>query len=127
MIEHFISHFNALKGKNIQGISESALDRLMRHGFPGNIRELQNIIEHAFILCHDHLIDFSHLPRGLLDEDLSAAGNALPLSGVNLREQEKNTIRSVLLKHNGHRGKTAQELGIDKSTLWRKMQKYTLS
>jgi len=126
LIEHFISHFNLLKGKEIQGISESALDCLMHHGFPGNIRELQNIIEHAFILCHDHLIDLSHLPRSLFDEAPPAAGPALPVSGVNLKQQEKNIIRNVLQKHNGHRGKTAQELGIDKSTLWRKIQKYTL-
>ena len=51
LVDHFIARFNRLKGKDIAGVSDDVLARLMEHDFPGNVRELENIIEHAFVLC----------------------------------------------------------------------------
>jgi len=126
LIELFISHFNILKGKEIEGISERALNCLMHHEFPGNVRELQNIIEHAFILCHDHQIDIEHLPSELSSPSVITQPAAAPVSITNLKQIEEDAIRDALLKNDGHRGKAAIELGIDKSTLWRKMRKYKI-
>lgn len=128
LIEHFISHFNVLKGKDIDGISDAALDRLMRYDFPGNIRELKNMIEHAFILCHDHEINVEHLPADFI---ASIPNPSTPIYACvhrnDLKHLEEDAIRDALQRNAGHRGKTALDLGIDKSTLWRKVRKYGIS
>ena len=56
MIEHFIGKFNRLQNKDVAGVSEAVMGMLMGHGYPGNVRELENIIEHAFVLCQGGLI-----------------------------------------------------------------------
>ena len=63
LIDHFVARFNRLKGKDIAGVSDAVLARLMEHDFPGNVRELENIIEHAFVLCRGGVIELKHLPR----------------------------------------------------------------
>jgi len=65
LINHFIQKFNALKGKEIRAISDNALIVLMRYGFPGNIRELENTIEYAFVLCRGDVIKTKHLSRDI--------------------------------------------------------------
>jgi len=123
LAEHFIHKFNARKGKNIQGISPKAMAVLMRHEFPGNIRELENIIEHAFVLCRGHEINPEHLPPELLSGlpkiDLSENKTIMVMRD----HAEEASIISALRKHNGNRNKAALELGIDKTTLWRKIKK----
>jgi len=71
LVEHFVKRFNAKRGKKIQGVTPEVMELLMRHDFPGNVRELENIIEYAFVLCHDTLIDLRHLP-----EDVNPLGMA---------------------------------------------------
>ena len=126
LIEHFIRRFNAKKGLAIQRISRAALNRLMRHDFPGNIRELENIIEHAYILCRGEEIQEGCLPQYLLENTTPACYEAPVANGAKgiLPQNEKETIIKVLREVGGHRGRAAEALGIDKSTLWRKMKKY---
>ena len=69
LIEHFIAKFNRLQGKDVVGVSDEVLARLMDYDYPGNVRELENIIEHAFVLCRGGLVELHHLPPG------SAAGS----------------------------------------------------
>jgi len=117
LIEHCIARFNKLKGKNISGLSNAALARLMAHDFPGNVRELENIIEHAFVLCRGDQIDLSHLPQYLaVDVNEPKAWR----EGMTLAAMEKLMIANALKRHKGNRQKAAQELGIDPSTLFRK-------
>ncbi|MBD3236157.1 MAG: PAS domain-containing protein [Candidatus Eisenbacteria bacterium] len=81
LVEHFMERFNARMGKQIDEVSDEVLDLLMAYPFPGNIRELENAIEHAFILCHGRRIEREHLPRELLDHDprrAEAAGGGSP-------------------------------------------------
>ena len=126
LIQNFIQKFNALKGKEIKGISDHALNILMRYNFPGNIRELENIIEFAFVLCRNDIIQTKHLSRDIQAGAIkSAAGESSPAPPL-LDQAEKNTIVAALDRHRGHRGKTAGYLKIDKSTLWRKMKKYRI-
>jgi len=119
LAEHFIRQFNVRKERNIQGLSPEALALLMGHPFPGNVRELENIIEYAFITCKGPWIEIQHLPKYLLEErkDLSA----------HLSERERSeaeTIRAMLDRHGDDRQGAARALGMSRTTLWRRMKKY---
>jgi len=126
LVDHFIHQFNLKKMKNIGGITEQAMGLLMEYDFPGNVRELENIIEHAFVLCHGPQIKVEHLPREFTRK-LRSGNNPVPPSDNRFREAETQVIGEVLKKHGGNRAKTAAELGINKSTLWRKMKKHNIS
>jgi PAS domain S-box-containing protein len=120
LVDHFVARYNRLKGRDVAGVSDAALARLMEHDFPGNVRELENIIEHAFVLCRSGLIELLHLPphlRGAEDEVRSG----LP-AGLTLAAMEKLLIRDALRRHKGNRAAAARELGIDASTLFRKIK-----
>lgn len=123
--DHFVARFNRLKGRDIAGVSDAALARLMEYDFPGNVRELENIIEHAFVLCPGGLIELNHLPPHLRgDEVVSPSG--LP-SGLTLATMEKLLIRDALRRNKGNRAAAARELGINSSTLFRKIKALGLS
>jgi len=121
LISHFIDRFNKLKNKNISTVSDEVLAILMRHDFPGNIRELENIIEYAFILCHDQIIRVVHLPEHFRekyeDKDLSE------LAGQSLAAIQKRAIEQALIRNNWKRLATARELNIDKGTLRRMIER----
>ena len=119
LAELFIDRLNRIQGKDISGISEEVLSDFMHYNWPGNIRELQNAIEHAFILCRSGLIRSGHLP-----EDIASPG-AEKKSHVcgTLAESEARVIKAALVRNNYKRFATARELGIDKTTLWRKIRK----
>lgn len=127
LIQNLIEKFSSKFHKNIHSISPSALKMLKAYDWPGNVRELENVLEHAFVMCHGNMIDTDHLPDRffetvpLLEHDTEAATSEDPL-----KYAEKVTIIQTLEKYNGHRGKTAEALSIDKTTLWRKMKKYEL-
>ncbi|VEN73716.1 conserved hypothetical protein [Candidatus Desulfarcum epimagneticum] len=123
LIEHFINKFNAAKGKKIESVSERAMGVLMRYDYPGNIRELENFIEYAFVLCHGPVIKTGHLPKDMQ----TAAPEAPKRAGAPLSRAEADAILDALDKYNGNRMKTAAHLGINKTTLWRKMKKYGIT
>ena len=122
LAEHFIERFNKLQNKKILGLSYDTLAIFMRHDWPGNIRELENAVEHAFILCPRGLILPEHLPDQLRRE---SQPGALP-QGLSLKEQEKRLLREALERHGWRRLATARELGIDKNTLRRKIKRFGL-
>ena len=120
LAQHFVDRMNRLRGKDIAGLSQEALRAFMRYDWPGSIRELENAIEHAFILCHGGLIRLGQLPPVLRDPGEKEE----PLStGLTLAEIEARVIREALARNEGKKIATAIELGIDKTTLWRKMKK----
>jgi sigma-54 dependent transcriptional regulator, acetoin dehydrogenase operon transcriptional activator AcoR len=122
LAQHFIERFNKLKDKKIVGLSYDTLAIFMRHDWPGNIRELENAIEHAFILCPKDLIQPEHLPDLLRRENQPIH---FPV-GLSLKEQEKRLLWEALERHGWRRMATARELGINKNTLRRKIQDYGL-
>ncbi len=126
LISHFIRQLNAELGKRVESISAEAMAELMRHSFPGNVRELQNIVERAVVLCRGTQIDLENLPPELLDAPPPRA-NCSTATQSPLSESEAATILLALRQQGGHRGKAAALLGIDKSTLWRKMKKHQIS
>jgi len=127
LVEHFIQKFNAIKGKDVEGISEDALDILLRYDFPGNVRELENFIEYAFVLCHGSVIEAQHLPRELLDGAPKNGDEGTKPTSKPLNQAEAITIMRALRQHGGNRRMTAAHLGINKTTLWRKMKKYGIT
>ena len=122
LTEHFVARFNRLQDKFISGVSAEVLARLMVHDFPGNIRELENIIEYAFVLCSEGRIELGHLPG-----DFTESGpNPPPANSDNIKDAvrslEVQTILESLKRNHNNRIATARELGIHKSTLFRKMK-----
>jgi len=124
LVEHFRRLLNAESGKQIDGVDDEVIDLLMRYDFPGNVRELGNILQHAFVLCRESVITRRHLPAELAGEAESGGPGHTPRS---LAEIEKQAIRCALADHGGNRTATAKELGIDPSTLYRKMKRYGIS
>ena len=118
LADHFINRFNNLRGRDIAGLSRDALNAFMRHDWPGNVRELENAIEHAFILCPGGLIAQAHLP-----EKFHAPHLAHP-PATTLEEIEAQAIHHALVRNNWKRKATAEELGVCKSTLWRKIKRF---
>ncbi|MDQ0290788.1 sigma-54 interaction domain-containing protein [Oligosphaera ethanolica] len=123
LLEHLISKFNHLQNKNIAGVSDEVMARLMEHDFPGNVRELENIIEQAFVLCRSGLIEMKHLPIDLRTEASNAPGETRHLL---LAAMEKATIENALRRHSGNRSQAAADLGINPSTLYRKIRAYSI-
>jgi len=120
LVDHFISRFNALYGKEICCVSNDALAELLSHDFPGNIRELENIIEHCFVLCHGQLIERSDLPDSVRRPEHRGGEDLQEIK--TLRQMEKMMIEQSLRRHEGNRAAAARELGINPSTLFRKLR-----
>ena len=120
LVNHFISRFNRLRGKHISCVTDEVLAILLIYDYPGNVRELENIIEHCFVLCHGEIIEKKHLPSSVC-----------PSSGVEkvktgeiktLKQMEILLIIEALRRNKGNQTTTAKELGINKSTLFRKLK-----
>jgi len=114
LADHIIAKHNRLQGKNIAGLSFEASTRLMGYDFPGNVRELENIIEQAFVLCGGDIIELHHLPPELRPALTSPAGD----SGLtNLRAMERHLIAETLRRYAGNRKRAARDLGMHRSNL----------
>ncbi len=120
LVDYFIGRFNMLQGKDIAGLSHATLAILMEHDYPGNVRELENIIEHAFVLCQGGLIMPQNLPANLRDK--SPSGLPVAMGGMKLKSMETAMIIEALRQHAGNRTLAAKDLGIDASTLYRKIK-----
>ena len=119
LVEHLIGVFNRRQDKDISGVTPEVMQALMEHDFPGNVRELENILEQAFVLTRSGLIDLNHLPRELRPEPGQNSASAAPLS---LKAMEKLMIAEALRRRGGNRTAAAQDLGINPSTLYRKIR-----
>lgn len=125
MVRYFINRFNALQGRRIQRCSERVMAALMGYQFPGNVRELENAIEHAFVVCAGETIQLDDLPPHIISSSKktqeTSEANTTPL-----KVAEADTIRSTLERQGGNRKLASAELGISRNTLWRKMKKFGL-
>jgi len=120
LIDHFISRFNRLHNKNIGSVTDEVLAILLGYHYPGNIRELENVIEHCFVLCQDEIIERKHLPATFQTRE--GVESADIRNAVTLEEMEKIFITQALSRNKGNRTAAARELGIHKSTLFRKIK-----
>jgi PAS domain S-box-containing protein len=142
LLDHFVNTLSTQMGKKIQGLSQKALRILLAYHYPGNVRELRNIIEYAFNICGDRQIKSKHLPSYLVETSPfdSVTGTlehtSLPASPErrndflhpehhkNWEDIEKQMIMEALIKSGGRKHKAADSLGWARSTLWRKMKQY---
>jgi PAS domain S-box-containing protein len=120
LVQHFITVFNAVQNKHVTGVSPDVLGVLTAHDYPGNVRELQNIIEHAFVLLHEGQIGLEHLPGELVPVSFRHAAGRRMTDTV--KALEAQALREALERHGGNRLAAARELGIHKSTLFRKVR-----
>jgi PAS domain S-box-containing protein len=120
LADHFVRRFNRLRQKSIEGVSPEALSLMMAHDWPGNIRELENTIERAFILCPEGVIGIEHLPGEWKAPRHRRPARSDMRNAKSLAEFE--SIRTALERHGGSRLEAARELGIHKSTLHRKIR-----
>jgi len=141
LLEHFLKVFSARFRKRVNGFSQQVRHLLLTYTYPGNVRELRNIVEYAINICQTELIGVEHLPaylaetgmtghendgsetRALLQATDEAQGQT---SGMNWAAIERQLIVGTLVKVNGRRGKAAEILGWGRTTLWRKMKQYGL-
>ena len=123
LASHFLKHYASKYDKTVTKISEGAMARMHKHPWPGNIRELQHAIERAVILSGGSVLqpeDFNFAPAAAKED------GQLALEQYNLEEVEKLLIRKVLKKYNGNITQAASELGLTRSSLYRRLEKYGL-
>ena len=121
LIEHFIRKFNRETGKSIESISAKALATLSDHLYPGNVRELENIIEHAFVKCQGSRIERAHLPHDVTGSPDDVIALALAADDP-LATLQRELIRRILQECNGNSQQAARRLGISRTTLWRRLR-----
>jgi len=119
LVDHLVAKFNHLQEENIIGVSQEVLDRLMDHDYPGNVRELENIIEQAFVLCRGELIEPQHLPIELRPTKTTST---VLNTATSLRSAQAHLIQTALERNQGNRQRTARQLEINPSTLYRKLK-----
>jgi len=125
LVDHFIARLNRLRGKAVAGMSQQTLTLLMSHDYPGNIRELENIIEHAFVMCPNGRLEPHCLPDGLISAVPHPSAHAT-LDGA-IRSIEAQVILDALKRNHYNRLACARELGMHKSTLFRKIKQLGLA
>lgn len=123
LLNHLIEKYNKKYNKNIKSISNETMNILLNYDYPGNIREMQNIIEHSFVLCNTNDITYDYLPDYLKRKKRKLKTKNLKFEIISLKHEK---IMETLKKNNYNRTKTAKELKIDRSTLWRWMKKLPL-
>ncbi len=122
LANHFLQGCAQRFNKKIDGFSKPSLAALQAHSWPGNVRELENAVEHAAILCVTPFVELEDLPGELREK--AVAGGVVPSGPPTLDELERQHILNVLRECGGHRGRTADVLGINRRTLYRKLLDY---
>ena len=132
LMKHFLEKLNLKRDKTIGGLSPAAERILLDHDYPGNIRELENILEYATIVCKNYQIEPRHFPPYLLrakekaphvDVDMGEA----PDPGSNMEDMEKEELLEALRAHRWNRQAAAEALGISRTTLWRKIKRFQIA
>jgi len=122
LVQHFLEKYNARLRKDIRGISPDALELMVLHDWPGNVRELENTVERLVVLSSGPYLEPADLVfAGTI---LTPAGESV--SGVSLRDLERNHIIHTLQRYDGHKSETARALGIDRKTLREKLKRYNI-
>ncbi|PKM47734.1 MAG: hypothetical protein CVV03_01550 [Firmicutes bacterium HGW-Firmicutes-8] len=126
LVDYFLKKYDYRH--KVKGFSPGALKLLCNYEWPGNIRELENTVERSLILCSDHLITSSYLPREMTDETRPDKDLAidLPENGISLEDVERSLIVKALQKSGGNQTKASRLLGVTRSALIYRMEKYNI-
>ncbi len=123
LLNHYLAHFNAENGKRIEGFTSAAYERLAAYAWPGNIRELRNLVERMVVLARGSRIDVKDIPSQVRE---SSVGEVRSDADLTVEEMEKRMILQALEKTGGNKSKAAERLGISRRTLHRKLNEYGL-
>lgn len=141
LMDHFVQTFSPRFKKKVTGFSDEAKEILLKYPYPGNVRELRNIVEYAVNICEGHSIQPVHLPAYVVEYDPEKiedsglpeigpaplqSGSADRFSGVSWGEAERKLIIDAMVRAKGRRAEAAKILGWGRSTLWRKMKRHGL-
>jgi transcriptional regulator with PAS, ATPase and Fis domain len=126
LLEHFLQKFAQKNRRNVTGLTVAARDALLRYDYPGNVRELENIVERAVLLCRGQVIDLEDLPVALRPGERGATEPESRRLPDLLASIERQAIRVALERHAGIQTQAATELGISERVLRYKMKKYGL-
>jgi transcriptional regulator with PAS, ATPase and Fis domain len=128
LIDVFIRQYATLNAKKVRGISKDALEALVRYDWPGNIRELKNIMERMIVLSSGEMLTMDQIPEDLRSEkDLETSGHPGIESMTRISDAEKEMIRKALIENKGNKSVAAAKLGISRRTLYRKLEEYKLA
>jgi len=125
LVQHFIKKYSLISGKKIGEVDDEAMDYLVGYQWPGNVRELENAMEYAFARTKDNVIHASKLPLSVRVG--SRCNETLPQDDGLQQPDEYIMLRSLLQKHQWNRSRVANELGIGRTTLWRKLKAHGLA
>jgi DNA-binding NtrC family response regulator len=123
LVSHFLQKFAQQHGEPIRRFSSEAMRVLMTHAWPGNVRELENAVEHALTMGSDDILTVQDLPASITAPERDIVEEAV-IDNVPLSEVERRYILRILEKMGGHQIRTAQVLGIDRRTLYRRLRQY---
>jgi PAS domain S-box-containing protein len=124
LIRHIVRNLCAARAIAPPAISKTAMQILLNYDYPGNVRELENILEHALIICREAMVQPDHLPDYVRQVQQTAAASKTLAGEAESPSLEHRRILAALEKCSGHRCNAARELGMERTTLWRKMKKY---
>ena len=122
LAEHFLDKYARKYSKNINKLAPAALNKLENYSWPGNVRELEHAVERAVIMTDHGILQ----PEDFLLTPLTGEEEQVAFDNYNLEEVEKTVIRKALDKHDSNISKTAEELGLTRASLYRRMEKYDL-
>ncbi len=122
LVEHFLQRYVKKYQKNIGGISSSALKKLQQYNWPGNVRELQHALERAVIMSDSKILQ----PDDFMLQTAAAMSKEVALESFKIEDVERDVIRRVMRKHNGNISQAARELGLTRTSLYRRLDKYEI-
>ncbi len=123
LTEHFLERFNLRMGRDVRGVSDEATSVLMRHAYPGNVRELENVLEHAYIVCLGPYITIDDLPRQLVGGRHRRVEALHPPSTRRRSDRERQELTDHLRENDWNVPRTARQLGVHRTTIWRRMKR----
>jgi DNA-binding NtrC family response regulator len=130
LLAHYLKQFNLQTGRQIEVVDDTAMHALQQYQWPGNVRELVNIIERAVVLCQGDRITVGDLPEKLFAENDHLPNVEARLGGASLKKAlttpERQLIVQALESNGWNRQKTAKSLGINRTTLYKKMKKHDI-
>jgi DNA-binding NtrC family response regulator len=124
LAEHFLTRSAERGGKPLRGFKETAKKLLLAHGWPGNVRELENVVERAVALAEGDIVTPEDLPPGMRERKNQDRLTSALMQGLTLEELERQYIQRVLEAEGGNKTRAAQRLGLDRKTLYRKLEEY---
>jgi DNA-binding NtrC family response regulator len=122
LVQHFIQKFTQELKKSVSGVSEEALRFLVNYSWLGNVRELENIIQRAITLSRHEVIVPDDLPASLIQRRDETLFEKAMEENLTLDQLEKEYIKRVLIETGGNKSKAAERLGLDRKTLYRKLE-----